>query len=317
MDTVNQKPLIILTGPTAVGKTDLSIRLAKAVGGEIISADSMQIYKYMDIGTAKITPEQMQGVPHYLIDTLMPDEPFNVVIFQKMAKAAMEKIYAAGHIPMLVGGTGFYIQSVLYDIDFEDNDNDMEYRHFLEAACEKNGPLWLHSRLEAVDPQSAAEIHANNVKKVIRALEYYHKTGQKISEHNRIQRMKPSPYRFVYFVLEQERKTLYERIEKRIDQMLSQGLVDEVGRLLDMGYSRDLVSMQGLGYKEIIDYLQGRISFDEAVYILKRDTRHFAKRQMTWFRRERDVCYIQKEQYPDEEHILEAMLAKLSETHII
>lgn len=312
-----KKPLIILTGPTAVGKTALSIGLAKAVGGEIISADSMQVYKYMDIGTAKITQHEMQGVPHYLVDELLPDEEFNVVVFQKKAKAYMKKIYENGHIPMLVGGTGFYIQSVLYDIDFEAEDNDTQYRHALEKEGDQKGAEWLHKQLEQVDKEAAAQIHANNMKKVIRALEFYHKTGQKISEHNRQQREKQSPYHFMYFVLDDDRNVLYEKIEARIDKMLKDGLIDEVRQLLNMGYTKQLVSMQGLGYKEIADYLQGRITYDEAVYILKRDTRHFAKRQLTWFRREKNVCWISKQNYGSEVQILEDMLDKLKKEKII
>ena len=216
------------------------------------------------------------------------------LLFRKWPRQPWKKFILPGIFPYLSAAQDFTFSPSFMILSLRTMITTWNTGIFSKQPVKKNGPLWLHGRLEAVDPQAAAEIHANNVKKVIRALEYYHKTGQKISEHNRIQRMKPSPYRFVYFVLEQERKTLYERIEKRIDQMLSQGLVDEVGRLLDMGYSRDLVSMQGLGYKEIIDYLQGRISFDEAVYILKRDTRHFAKRQMTWFRRERMSAIFKK-----------------------
>lgn len=313
----DKKPLIILTGPTAVGKTELSIGLAKAVGGEIISADSMQVYKYMDIGTAKITKSEMSGVPHFLVDELMPDDEFNVVIFQKKAKAYMEEIYDRGHIPILVGGTGFYIQSVLYDIDFEAEDDDMSCRRDLEAkAKEPDGAKLLHEMLSAVDAQAALEIHENNVKKVIRALEFYHKTGQKISEHNKIQREKQSPYNFMYFVLEHDRQVLYERIERRIDMMLENGLIDEVKRLLAMGYTKSLVSMQGLGYKEIIDYLEGRTTLEEAVYILKRDTRHFAKRQLTWFRREKCVCRVGKQNFSSEDEILKYMLEQLKSVHI-
>lgn len=313
-----KKPLIILTGPTAVGKTELSINLAKAVGGEIISADSMQVYKYMDIGTAKIEKAQMAGIPHFLVDELMPDEEFNVVIFQKKAKAYMEEIYNRGHIPILVGGTGFYIQSVLYDIDFEAEDSDMSYRHMLEAEAQKeNGAQRLHAALADVDFEAADKIHANNVKKVIRALEFYHKTGQKISEHNKQQQEKKSPYNFMYFVLEHDRQILYTRIEDRIDAMLKDGLIDEVQKLLNMGYTKNLVSMQGLGYKEIIDYLQGKTSLDEAIYILKRDTRHFAKRQLTWFRREKCVCRVEKQNFENEKAVLDYMLLQLKNVHII
>ncbi len=300
-----KKPLVVLTGPTAVGKTDASIGLAKALGGEIISADSMQVYQYMDIGSAKIRPEEMEGIPHFLVDELKPWEEFHVVRFQQMAKAAMEGIYARGHIPIVVGGTGFYIQALLYDIDFSENDGDDSYRRELEQIAGRQGKTALHERLRAVDPASALQIHENNVKRVIRALEFYHQTGQRISEHNERERQKESPYRFVYFVLNDDRKRLYERIDSRVDRMLEDGLVDEVAALRDMGCKRDMVSMQGLGYKEIFAYLDGELSLEEAIYRLKRDTRHFAKRQITWFKREREVIWINKDEYGyDEDRIL-------------
>jgi len=309
-----KRPLIILTGPTAVGKTKASIGLAKALNGEIISADSMQVYKYMDIGSAKIRPEEMQGVKHYLIDELEPDEEFHVVKFQQMAKEAMEVIYAQGKIPIVVGGTGFYIQALLYDIDFTESNEDNSYRQELEQLADEKGAEYLHEMLRAIDPVSADTIHANNVKRVIRALEFYHQTGEKISEHNEQERAKDSPYDFCYFVLNDDREKLYERINLRIDQMLEEGLVDEVKALKNKGYTRDMVSMQGLGYKEVLDYLNGECTLEEAIYILKRDTRHFAKRQLTWFRRERDVIWIEKPSYDyDEDKILEAMLKSIRE----
>lgn len=316
MDT-EKKPLVILTGPTAVGKTSLSIKLAKACNGEIISADSMQVYKYMDIGTAKITKEEMDGVPHYLIDEFMPDEPFNVVVFQKRAKACIDDIIKRGKLPILVGGTGFYIQAVLYDIDFQQHDDNEEYRKQLEALGEEKGAAYLHQMLAQVDQKSAEEIHENNMRKVIRALEFYHQTGTKISEHNETQRQNASAYNSAYFVLNQDRSVLYQRIEKRIDQMLEQGLVSEVENLLSKGYGRELVSMQGLGYKEIADYLQGNIDLNNACEILKRDTRRFAKRQLTWFRREKDVVWLNKEQYKQENEILDYMVHLLKERKII
>lgn len=309
-----KKPLIILTGPTAVGKTKASIGLAKALNGEIISADSMQVYKHMDIGSAKIRPEEMQGVRHYLVDELEPDEEFHVVRFQQMAKAAMEEIYAKGKVPIVVGGTGFYIQALLYDIDFTENEEDTAYREELEQIAAEKGAEYLHDMLRDADPESAESIHANNVKRVIRALEFYKLTGQKISEHNEKERAKESPYDFCYFVLNDDRKLLYNRIDLRIEQMLEDGLLEEVKALKEKGYTKDMVSMQGLGYKEILDYLNGECTLEEAVYILKRDTRHFAKRQLTWFRRERDVIWVNKNEYDhDEEKILEAMLSYVKE----
>lgn len=313
-----KKPLIILTGPTAVGKTHLSISLAKAVNGEIISADSMQVYRHMDIGSAKIRPEEMQGVSHHLVDCLEPDEEFNVVRFQQMAKAAMETIYANGHIPILVGGTGFYIQAVTGDIDFTSHGEDTSYRQMLEEKARTEGGEVLHQMLAAVDPASAQAIHANNVKRVIRALEYYQQTGQPISLHNEQQRQKESPYQLAYFVLNDERSRLYQRIDSRIDQMLEEGLIDEVKQLKEMGYHKGMVSMQGLGYKEILSYLDGTWSLEEAIYVLKRDTRHFAKRQITWFKREKQVEWFDKPEYSyDEQAILDAMLASLRKKEII
>lgn len=309
-----KKPLIILTGPTAVGKTDLSIALAKAVNGAIISADSMQVYRHMDIGSAKIKPEEQQGVPHYLIDALEPWEEFHVVRFQEMAQAAMTEIYAQGKLPIITGGTGFYIQALLYGIDFTEEEQDPAYRRSLERLAQEKGASYLHELLLKVDEKSAQDIHENNIKREIRALEYHHLTGQKISEHNEAERQKESPYAFCYFVLNDERARLYQRIEQRVDQMLQEGLVEEVKSLKVMGCTRDMVSMQGLGYKEILDYLDGQISLDEAVYLIKRDTRHFAKRQLTWFRRERDVIWLNKPDFDyDEQKILKFMEEKMAE----
>lgn len=308
------KPLIILTGPTAVGKTELSLELAKAINGEIISADSMQVYKKMDIGTAKIRPEQMQGIRHHLIDVLSPSQDFNVYLFKEMANEALEKIYAAGKFPIITGGTGFYIQALLYDIDFSKEDADYEYRKHLESIAKEKGAEYLHNMLKNVDEESAKSIHANNVKRVIRALEYYKLYNEPISKHNEEQKNKKSPYNYLYFVLNDERQRLYERIDKRVDKMLEEGLLDEVKALMDEGYDKNLVSMQGLGYKEIISYHNGEISLDEAVYILKRDTRHFAKRQLTWFRHEKDVTMINKNDFDgDNDRILQHMISLIKE----
>lgn len=313
-----KKPLIVLTGPTAVGKTKLSITLAKAVGGEIISADSMQVYKYMDIGSAKIRKEEMEGVPHYLVDVLDPAEEFHIVKFQQMAKEAMEQIYAKGHIPILVGGTGFYIQAMVRDIDFTENEENTEVRAKWEQYAARYGAQALHEELAKIDPKSAESIPAGNVKRVVRALEFYELSGKRISEHNEEQKAKGSPYSFAYFVLNDHRDRLYDRIEKRIDEMLKEGLVEEVQGLKDRGFNKQMVSMQGLGYKEILDYLDGNLTLEEAVYILKRDTRHFAKRQLTWFRREPEVSWIHKYEYDyDDEKILDAMLCILREKGIL
>lgn len=315
---MNQKPMIILTGPTAVGKSALSVELAKKINGAVISADSMQVYRHMDIGSAKIMPEEMQGITHYMIDELEPDEEFHVVRFTTMAKEYLKEIYAAGKIPIIVGGTGFYIQALLYDIDFTEQQCDEAYRRQLEEQAKEHGAEYLHEMLCKVDPASAEAIHANNVKRVIRALEFYHLSGQKISEHNETERQKQSPYNFAYFVLNDERAKLYERIDKRVDAMIEAGLVNEVQKLKDMGCSREMVSMQGLGYKEILAYLDGEYTLEEAVYIIKRETRHFAKRQLTWFKRERDVIWLDKQTFGyDDAAILTDMISILQEKEII
>ena len=249
------KPMVILTGPTAVGKTELSIRLAKILNAEIISADSMQVYKKMDIGTAKIRPEEMEGVKHYLVDELDPREEFHVARFQQMAKDALEEIYAKGKIPLIVGGTGFYIQSLLYDIDFTKEDGDQEYRRQLEEKAKTEGNDSLYEILKQVDPKSTEKIHKNNVKRVIRALEFYKLNGYPISEHNEKEAAKTSPYNFAYFVLNHKRDILYDRINKRVDIMAEQGLIDEVKRLKEEGYEKTMVSMQGIGYRQVFEYL--------------------------------------------------------------
>ena len=304
-----KQPLIVLTGPTAVGKTSLSISLAKAVNGEIISADSMQVYKKMDIGSAKIRSEEMQGIPHYLVDVLEPEEEFHIVKFQQMAKKAMEDIYSRGKIPILVGGTGFYIQAVTKDIDFTEAQQENDYRKELEALAEEKGGEHLHEMLRKVDPVSADAIHAHNVKRVIRALEFYHQNGSPISAHNEEQKQHESPYNLAYFVLNMPRELLYERIDLRVDQMMKEGLLEEVSRIKEEGCHRGMVSMQGLGYKEILAYLDGEYPLEEAVRVLKRDTRHFAKRQLTWFRREQEVTWVNKDQFSyQEDQILDYML---------
>ena len=281
--TENKKPLIILTGPTAVGKTSASIGLAKSLGCEIISADSMQVYKYMDIGTAKATKEEMRGIPHYLVDELYPDEEYNVMLFQQNAKQYMEGIYSRGHIPIIVGGTGFYINALVYDNDFSEEE-ESEIRKELYAVAENEGAEKLHAMLAEVDPEYAANIHHNNVKRVARALEYYRLTGEKMSEHNKNAKEKETPYNLAFFVLNMDREKLYERINLRVDIMINNGLEQEVRKLIEMGYSPELVSMQGLGYKEFIPYFNGEISLEQVVDDIKKYTRRFAKRQLTWFR---------------------------------
>lgn len=308
-----KKPLLILTGPTAVGKTAVSIRLAQAVGGEVVSADSMQIYRYMNVGTAKITPEEMAGIPHHLVDEITPDTPFHVYEFKKRAEACMAGIYERGHVPVIVGGTGFYIQALLYDVDFCEEETDRSYRHELERLAAQQGGAYLHDRLREVDAVSAESIHPHNVKRVIRALEYMHETGRPISAHNKEQRQKESPYDFLYFVLTMDRSRLYDRINKRVDQMVERGLAEEFQELIRKGYTKDMISMQAIGYKELFPYLEGKQSFDEAVKQIKTDTRHFAKRQMTWFRRERGVTFLNWEDFSGEEAVVAYILTKCQE----
>ena len=313
-----KKPLIVLTGPTAVGKTKLSIALAKAVNGEIISADSMQGYRYMDVGSAKITPDEMDGVPHHLVDVLDPTEDFNIVLFQQLAKKSMEEIYSKGRIPILVGGTGFYIQAITRDIDFTQSEQDDSYRKELEALAAEKGSSFLHDMLASVDPKSAEDIHENNVKRVIRALEFYKQNGTRISEHNEEQKEHVSPYNLAYFVLNAPRPLLYERIDARVDEMLKNGLVEEVKNLQRMGCHREMVSMQGLGYKEILSWLGGEYPYEEAIRILKRDTRHFAKRQLTWFRREGEVTWVDKDKFDyNDSRVLDYMLSVCREKGIL
>ena len=313
---MEKRPFIILAGPTAVGKSALSISLAKAVGGEIISCDSMQVYQYMDIGSAKITPEEMQGVPHYLVDVLPPTEDFHVARFVSMAKEAMEQIYANGHIPIAVGGTGFYIQALLYDADFSEEEHT-PIREALEQEARTLGAETLHHRLKEVDPLSAERIHPNNVKRTIRAVEFYELHHEPISLHNQQQKEKTSPYEFCYFVLNDERQHLYDQIDKRVDQMMEMGLYQEVERLRDMGCTRDMVSMQGLGYKELFDVMDGSMTLAEGIYTIKRDTRHFAKRQLTWFRSKPEVIWVNKPDFHyDEQAMLRFMISKIEQKHL-
>lgn len=313
MDTETKKKLIVLTGPTAVGKTALSVRLARALDGEIISADSMQVYRHMDIGSAKIKKEEMGGISHHLIDILEPEEDFNVVLFQKLAKEAIDDITERRKVPILTGGTGFYIQSVLYDIDFTQTVENEALRSDLERLAEEFGNEAVHDILKKADPGAAAQIAPNNLKRVIRAIEYHEATGQKISEHNEEQRKKEPAYRSQYFVLTDDRQKLYDRIDRRVDQMLEEGLVEEVLALKKRGLKKGMVSMQGLGYKEILSYLDGEYDLERAVYLIKRDTRHFAKRQLTWFKREKDVIWVDRQRFLDENNILQFLIEQSEE----
>ena len=312
-----KKPIIILTGPTAVGKTQASIELAKKIGGEIISADSMQVYQQMNIGTAKITSEEMQGIPHYLVDVLPPDAPFHVYEFQQLAKQSLKQIYDNGHIPIVVGGTGFYIQALLYDIQFQEEKGSHGYREKLEEIAQNGGGDLLYHKLESVDPESAKAIHKNNIKRIIRALEYYEETGNPIFMHNEEQRQKDSPYCFLYAVLTMNRSQLYHRINKRVDLMMEQGLEEEVAELQKRGYGKELTSMQAIGYKEWFPFFEGKCSREEVVEQIKKDTRHFAKRQLTWFRREREVYFIDKDAFLSEADIVNEIIGLAKEQGVL
>ncbi len=307
-----KKPLIVLTGPTAVGKTQLSLSLAEAVRGSVISCDSIQVYKGLDIGSDKLPESERRGIPHYLIDVLEPEEDFNVWRFQQMAKEAMAHIWSEGRIPILVGGTGFYIQAVLRDIDFTEEDGRSGIREQLEKLGQTD-PKALYRKLQETDPASAEAIHPNNIRRIIRALEFHERTGQLISGHNEEQKAKSSPYDFRYFVLDDDRSILYDRINRRVSRMFERGLEDEVRGLAARGLTEHSPSMKALGYREMFPYLEGRCTLEEAAEQIRTDTRHFAKRQLTWFRREKDVIWIEKGDFDrDDGRILDFMLKEIS-----
>ena len=300
-------PLLIVAGPTATGKSDSAVELALRMNGEVISADSMQVYRGMDIGSAKVTVGEMRGVPHHLIDCADPSENWNVVRFQKEARRAVQDIASRGRLPILCGGTGFYIQALLYDIDFTQMDENTPLRDRLSALAAEKGPEAVHALLLEKDPASAAAIHPNNLKRVIRAIEFMEESGGSIAAHNLQQRERESAYRSVFFVLTMDRARLYERIDRRVDIMMERGLVDEVAGLRAMGIQRDSTSMQGIGYKQIYGYLDGEYDLEEAVRLIKRDTRHFAKRQLTWFKREKDVIWTDLDRFENRQQMWDHM----------
>ena len=284
--------VIVVVGPTASGKTKVSVELAQLINGEIISADSMQIYKYMDIGTAKPSMKERKGIKHFLIDEVYPNEDFSVVKFQELALKYIEQIICRGKVPIIAGGTGLYINSLIYNIKFSENETDWNLREELKKIALEKGNEYLHSKLREIDPDSADQIHVNNTKRIIRAIEVFKTTNKTITYHQRVSRLEASKYNYHLFGLSMERQLLYDRINKRIDCMVESGLVNEVKNLIALGYNEELAAMQGLGYKEIFWFLKGRVTFNEAIYLLKRDTRHYAKRQMTWFRKIKDVKWI-------------------------
>ncbi|MCR4909397.1 MAG: tRNA (adenosine(37)-N6)-dimethylallyltransferase MiaA [Lachnospiraceae bacterium] len=306
---MDKQKLIILSGPTAAGKSALSLSLAGRCGMEIISADSVQVYRGMDIGSAKLSLSEREGIPHYLIDILDPMEEFNVASFCEEGKKAIERIVSRGKLPLIVGGTGFYIRALLYDVDFSAPGADPVLRSCLEEEAEREGKEALHARLKALDPASAEAIPPGNVKRVIRALEYALLTGGKISEHNALMRSREASYDFSYFVLTLPREELYRRINLRVDKMMEAGLLDEVRSLKEAGCTPGMTSMQSLGYRQLLRYLNGERSLPEAVEDIKKETRHFAKRQMTWYRRERDVIFIDKNDFSSDGEILEKIMS--------
>lgn len=299
-------PLVILTGPTAVGKTNLSIQLAKKMNMEIISADSMQIYKYMDVGSAKVTEDEMNGVKHYLIDEVTPDYSFSVSEFQERANDYINQIVKKGKLPLVTGGTGLYLNSLIYNMDFAKSDADNELREMLRVELEENGIDYMYEKLKSLDEEAANRIHKNNTKRVIRAIEVC-MSGKKMSDFSNDLKLNEK-YEPIIIVLNRDREHLYRRINKRVDIMISQGLEDEVKTLLNMGYSSDLVSMQGIGYKEIIKYLNNEYTYEEAIEIIKRDSRRYAKRQLTWFRRYENAKWFDLDNYNDEKILLDDVI---------
>lgn len=306
-----EKPLLVIAGPTAAGKSAAAIAVAKKINGEIISADSMQVYKHMDIGTAKVSKEELSEVRHHLIDVFPPSFDFSVAVFKDMAKKAALDIIARGKIPIVTGGTGFYINALIYDNDFinnEDSKKDYAYRNHLANLALEKGNESVYNMLLEIDPVSAEHIHPNNIKRVIRALELYHETGIKMSDHNTMEKNRKPFFDCFMVVLHMDRDILYERINRRVDKMIENGLIEEVKSLLEKGYTRDMVSMQGLGYKEIVKYLMGEYSLSEAVEILKRDTRHFAKRQITWFKHQAEALWLNVNDFSDTECLAEEIM---------
>lgn len=300
--------LLVILGPTAAGKTKVAVEIALLTGGEVISADSMSVYRYMDIGTAKPAPEERKGVPHHLIDIVFPNEEFSVAHYQSMAVAAIEDIYQRGNLPIMAGGTGLYINAVIDGYQFGPAGIDNILRERLWRYAREHGKQELHKRLEQVDPVTAARLHPNDIKRIIRALEIYEQTGRPMSARPPGDVNKPR-FEARLYGLYMPREELYEKINIRVEEMLAQGLVNEVRFLLDKGYDPSLVSMQALGYKEIVAYLKGEISYEEAVYLIKRNTRRFAKRQLTWFRRDKRIKWLNVKEYHEAREIAREIIA--------
>lgn len=302
-----KKRLLIIAGPTAVGKTDTGIILADKLNGEIISADSMQIYKNMDIGTAKPSLEERKGVMHHLIDIVNPDENFSVAEFQRLAKGIIDDLISNKKLPIIVGGTGLYINSLIYDMDFTQSVYNRKLRETLQEEAENMGNEYIHNKLRKIDPGLADRIHPNNVRRVIRAIEVYYETGDKMGDFSK-DIVLSDEYEFFLAGLTRERRELYDRINTRVDIMIGQGLIEEVRNLLNLGYSKDLIAFKGLGYKEIIGYLEGKYDLNEAIRILKRNTRRYAKRQLTWFRRYDGINWYNVSDYPAGQNLAEHII---------
>ena len=290
-----KKKILVIGGPTAVGKTELSIDLAKRLNGEIISADSMQIYKYMDIGSAKVSKGEMNGVVHHLIDVVDPSINFSVADYKEQGEKAIKEIISRGKLPIIVGGTGLYINSLTCNMNFTEAEKDEEYRKELDKLANEHGNNYIHEMLKEIDPISYNEIHANNRKRVIRALEVYKLTGKPFSSYNAGEDFYKSEYDVHYYVLTMDREKLYERINLRVDIMMEKGLLEECIKLKEMGYTSSMQSMQGIGYKEILYYLEGNVKLQEAINMIKQGSRNYAKRQLTWFRRDKRVTFLDKD----------------------
>ena len=305
-----KKDLLILAGPTAVGKTDISIKIAQRLGGEIISADSMQIYRHMDIGSAKVSADEMKGIPHHLIDILEPDQSFNASEFKKLAEEKIGEISSRNRLPMIVGGTGLYINSVICSYDFTESGTDQEYREYLTGLAQSKGKEYIQGMLEEIDRGSYEKLYPNDLKRVIRALEVYRLTGVTITEYNSKRQEYLCPYNLEYYVLTMDRAALYSRINLRVDIMVKNGLIEEVESLKAMGYSNNMQSMKGIGYKEILSYLEGETTLDEAVELIKKGSRNYAKRQLTWFRKDPRVKWIDKDEFDSDDEIADYIVGK-------
>ena len=306
------KPLLILAGPTAVGKSDISVKVAKALGGECISADSIQVYKGLNIGSGKITEEEMEGIPHHLLDILNPEEDYDASSFQYMAREKVEEIYRRERLPILVGGTGFYIQAMLRDIDFQEEDEAEKerFRSKLEKEMEERGSIALHEELKLADPVSAEEIHPHNRQRIMRALEYFHLHKSPISKHNREEKEKEALYDSLFLVLNRNREDLYEGINTRVEKMFQDGLVLEVEAFFNKGYTEHSPGFKGIGYRELFPYLRGECSLSECKALIQQNSRHYAKRQLTWFKREKETIFVEAEHFKSREEEAEWIIEK-------